>query len=675
MSSTEQYFATLPTEEIGSEFKARIEAYHLYITSYGIYDVWANSYQQYYCSQLSAGSIVQTGEQGEYSLLKINQYRNILKNILVMTTQNQIAFDCVATNDDHKSEAQAEIGDALLEYYLKEKSLGKYLRAATEYSLWAGEGFMTAEWDTTGDQQYDTDPQTGAPIKEGDIKFMAYSPIDVIRDYHGVDNEYSKDWYIVKGWKNKWNLAAKYPEQAEEIIAYSQEVQNWLRYDNFNSRFNLEQADLIPYYTFYHKPTEALPKGRITQFVNEDIILYDGALPYPKPPVYRIAPSNLTGTIFGYSVAFDLLPIQEALNNLNSIILTNQLTFGVQNILMPQGSNLTAAAFTKGLNLITFNKELGEPKALQLTATPVEVFNYAQQLVNEMQTISGVNSVVRGNPEASLKSGTALALVQSQAIQFNSDIQQSYVGMAEAVGAGILDILRLFASVPKIATIVGKSMQDLMPEFKADDLTQINRVTIDLGNAMAQTLAGRVNTAEQLMTNHLISTPEQYLEVMETGQLTPIIEGPNAELLLIRNENELLAAGDPKGQVMATMYDDHALHFKEHKVIQSSVEARNNPKLMTALLKHMQQHITLMGELTPTIAFLLAEQTPPPQAAAPSNPGAPSNLAPALEPPPQGGQTPPGVRPVQLPNMPHALVNGQVVPPNPNKIEKPPAQH
>lgn len=680
MSTPEQYFATLPADELGPELKSRIEEFTLYVKSFGIYDMWANSYQQYFCSSLSAGSIIATGEEGEYSLLKVNHYRNILQNILVLTTQQQPAYDCIATNDDHKSEAQAEIGDVLLEYYLKEKSLGKYLRQAVEYSLWAGEGFMTVEWQTTGTGETSKNPQTGETINEGDLKFMAHAPFDVIRDYHATDVEYGKDWYIIRSWKNKWDLMAKYPEHADAIFAVGEDVQDWLKYDNWNTRFNREHADQIPFYTFYHRPSEALEKGRMTQFVSDDCILFDGPLPYQKSPVYRVAGSNLTSTIFGYSVAYDLLPIQEALNDLHATILTNQLTFGVQNILMPQGSNIPPQAFVKGLNIINFNKDNGKPEALNLTSTPAEIFKYAESLVGDMQTISGINSVVRGNPEASLKSGSALALVQSQAIQFNSGIQAAYVGLSEAVGAAIIDILRLFASVPKIATIAGKAMAPLMNEFKADDLSQINRVTVDLGNALSQTVAGRISIAQDLLTNKLITTPQEYLEVQETGNLEPLLDAPNAELLLIKNENELLSQGDPQGQVLATMYDDHALHFKEHKSIQSSVEARNNPKLMQALLKHMQQHQDLMKNMDPIVAYLLGEQTPPPQAPPQGAPGAAPPTAPngATSLVPIDGSIPAvqqQAAAVNMPNMPKPLVKGQPIPANPNKIQAPPPQH
>jgi hypothetical protein len=120
---------------------------------------------------------------------------------------------------------------------------------------------------------------------------------------------------------------------------------------------------------------------------------------------------------FGYTVSFDMLPIQKAIDGLASTIQTNQEAFGVQNVLVPRGSNLDVEELVGGLNIVQYDPKMGKPEPMNLTATPVEIFNRYKELINEMESISGINSVVRGNPEASLKSGAALALVASQAIR------------------------------------------------------------------------------------------------------------------------------------------------------------------------------------------------------------------------------------------------------------------
>jgi hypothetical protein len=106
-----------------------------------------------------------------------------------------------------------------------------------------------------------------------------------------------------------------------------------------------------------------------------------------------------------------------------------------------------------------------------------------------METISGINSVTRGQPEASLKSGNALALVQSMAIQFISGLQQSYVKLIEQVGTQLINNLKDYAKAPRVAAIVGKNNRTELKEFIGDDLQAINRVVVDMGNALSRCLA------------------------------------------------------------------------------------------------------------------------------------------------------------------------------------------
>ena len=74
-------------------------------------------------------------------------------------------------------------------------------------------------------------------------------------------------------------------------------------------------------------------------------------------------------------------------------------------------------------------------------------------LIQSMETISGISSVTRGNPEASLKSGTALALIQSMSLQFISGLQQNYVKLIEDVGTNLINILKDYAKTPKTIAI------------------------------------------------------------------------------------------------------------------------------------------------------------------------------------------------------------------------------
>lgn len=601
-----KYFAALDSDEIASELMKRVEDYQEYLLTSGRLDLWRRSYEYYYKPSIKGSKLNKAGEQGEYTTMNVNHYRNLLLHLKTMTTQQRPAFEPRATNTDYKSQAQTILASGLLDYYMREKKLERILKIGVEHGLVFGEGFVRAEWDASLGEVYGINPDTQGEIRQGDIKYTNFNPIDVTRDFT-KDNSTDHDWYILTTYKNRYTLAAKYPDLAEKILDLPSRTD--LERDVNLLQSYMEESDDVPVYEFYHRPTAALPDGRVVVCCADDVVLLDGALPYRDLPVYRISPEDQINTCFGYTVGFDLIPVQEAIDSLYSTVITNQSTFGVQNIAIPAGHNLSVTQIAGGLNLIEYDSKLGKPEPLNLTSTPPEIFNFITQLEQLSETLSGVNSVARGNPEASLKSGSALALVQSMAIQFSIGLQQSYASLLEDLGTATINMLRDFASVPRIAIIAGKSQRSLMEEFTGDDLDLVNRVTVDMGNALSRTTAGKVQLAENLLQNGLIKTPEEYIMVMSTGKLEPAIEGQQAELLNIKAENEELSSGR---YVPVMITDEHKIHIQEHKAILASPEARRNPELIANVTKHLQEHLdTLSNPANAQVLGILGQQAIP----------------------------------------------------------------
>lgn len=596
----DEYFANLPSDEICEELVHRIDKYFDTLERYGHLKIWKQSHRYYYNSLRMGGQLNRSGDQDEYTSMNVNHYRNLLQHLLQMTTSQRPAFEARASNNDVKSQKQTILAQGLLDYYMRDKKLEVRLKEAAENSLVFAEGFIEAIWNANGGEIYGKHPETGASIYEGDLEYTALTPLDVIRDLMAPNAHV--DWVIVRKFKNKHDLAAEYPELADDILNLSFEE------TQFNNRVMdhslYEYSDLIPVYIFYHKPTPAVPNGRLVEFLDDEINLLDGALPYRELPVYRIAPSDISGSPLGYTVGYDLMPMQEAVDGLYSTVVTNQRTFGVQNVMMPKGSGINHIQLAGQLNVLEYDSKVGKPEALNLTATPPEIFRFIQNLEQSMETVSGVNSVTRGNPEASLKSGAALALVQSMAIQFSQGLQQSYSQLLESVGTATVNLLRDFAEVPRVAMIAGKGSRSLMREFTGDDLAQVNRVLVDMGNPLTKTTAGKVNLAEQLLNNGLVKTPEEYLQVLNTGRLDPLVEGQTHELLLIKEENESMSEGRP---VTAIVTDDHRLHIMEHRSVAASPEARENPELVIALTEHLNEHINMLKNADPVLLQLLGQ--------------------------------------------------------------------
>lgn len=644
---------------------------------------WAAYHGNYYSNshEISFG-----GEQGELVNLAVNHYGNLCTHMLNMVTGSRPSFNCRAINTDRKSKVQAELGNGLLEYYMREKRLERNIKSAVEYAIVLGSGFVKMEWNATRGEisdYLDIDPSSIAsfdddnnpldedgnileptPIYDGDVDFYTLSPFDVAFDSTKESPELH-EWVVVRTFVNRYNLKEKYPDFADKIMSIATKDQA-----NANNRISLSSYDKtedIPVYELYHKRTEAKPEGRYMMYLDSETVLEDTDMPYRDLPVYRIAPRNILGTPYGYTSMWDILPLQDAINSLYSTIMTNNNAFGVQNILNPSGNNLKVNQLEGGLNFLEYNAQVGEPKPLQLTATAQETYNFLSMIEKTMETISGINSVARGNPESSLRSGTALALVQSQALQFMSGLQQSYIQLLEDVGTGLINILKDFADAPRIASIAGISNTTKMVEFKSEDLEAINRVVVDVGNALAQTAAGRLQIAENLLQMGAITTPEKYLEVLNTGNLKSLTQGVTNEMDTINSENEALLKSS--SDVVAIATDHHAMHIREHRSVLSDPVLRLDVDLVARTLAHINEHIELLRTTSPDLLSIIGEQPLAPVGGSPINPmqqgGIPGaqGASQPLQGTPQQQAAPGMPQPAQAPE-----IDGQVQPQTPEEL-------
>ncbi len=629
MSHDPIYFASKPAEETAEILVHRATDWFQTLDSVGYLDklrtMWAAYHGVFFKDNGESHTVSFGGEQGELTQLGVNHIRNIAQHMLNMITSTRPAMQARSINTDYKSVVQTTLANGLLDYYMRDHRLEEYLKTAVEYAIVFGSGYIKMEWNATRGEVYEYNEELDIEIREGDIEFQNISPFDVLFDTNREDRKH--DWVISRSFKNRFDLAAKYPELKDKILALpsKSEVMKHALHS-----YSYDETDLIPVYEFFHNRTESMPDGRYLLYLSGDCVLLDSPMPYRDLPIYAIAPAYYLGTPYGYTPMFDLLNIQDAVNSLYSTILTNQTAFGVQNILVPKGSDVHISELSGGLNVIEANETNGQVRPLNLTQTPAEVFQFLQMLEKTMETISGVNSVARGNPDPNLRSGNALALIQSMTLQFMSGLQQSYVMLIEDLGTGIINVLKDHATVPRVANIVGKNKKSYLKEFRGDDLDSVNRVVVDIGNPLARTTAGRVEMAEQMMQMGVIKTAEQYMAVIDTGSLDMMTEDTQSQLYLTKGENEAMIAGKP---VIAVFTDEHVLHIKEHASVLSDPDLRFDTQLVQRVSQHIQEHVDLLRNTDPDLLAVLGQQPLAPQQAQQQAPQ-------AAPPPPNPGQLP-----------------------------------
>jgi len=286
---TEGYFAALPLAELGDALLEKKDEYYRYLEESGRRALIINSFNAYNKPGLQIGQLQRSGDQDEFVEINTNHYRSLLSNRLILTTGQRPAFEPKAINTDADSQRQVALASGLLEYYERVKKMERFTTRATEFAILYSEGFVGCFWNPTKGDPYAADKNAGNVKPSGDLEFAAYNTFDVIRCIEKRDAN-NHNWLMVRDYKNRYDLAAKYPELAERILAFHEPVAQD-KYDTYFRDSELirrkDDTDDIVVYTFFHRVTEAMPFGRMFQFSDTDIVYADGPLNYKDIPLNR----------------------------------------------------------------------------------------------------------------------------------------------------------------------------------------------------------------------------------------------------------------------------------------------------------------------------------------------------------------------------------------------------
>lgn len=519
------------------------------------------------------------GDESEYIGFAVNHFRNLLEHIFQLAARDKVAVKCKAVNSDNRSLQGAKIGDGVLEYYEREKEIEDYVRAAAIHCLIFAHAFVHHYWDPMNG---DSDAVTGAP--SGDISLGSPTVESVVWD---LSRDWKKsDWCIVEIKENKWDLVSRFPEHRDDILKVIPDRHT--RINLYKNSLELCDEDLIDTKIFYHKKKPSVKSGRMLYYV-KDRWLTDTELPYESLPLSIIKPGEWISQGSGWTPAFSLQAPQEMLNGELSAIASNHAAFATQDMYLPQGQEkLKVTRLKGGLRIISGPVK---PEGLSLLATPPEAFKLVQDLIQHMQLVSGITGATRGVPEAGVTAASGLALLDAKSVQFSTSFVHSYNRLVENTYTFIVKMLSKFTRSEKTITISGKSNLPYLKTYSGKDLSTIDRVVVEMVNPISRTIAGRDARAKDLIAMGAIKTPEEYIQVQETGRLEPLLAFDNAVLNRIREENEVLGRGEP---VRAMKIDNQILHIKEHSTLLCTQSNINDPEIVSNVLAHIKEHQMLL---------------------------------------------------------------------------------
>lgn len=691
---SDRYWASADVGALADTIMEKARAFRARLDEEGRLDVWRASERTYYGLDGQGGwknsvAVTFAGEQGELVVARFNHYRSIAQAIIAMVTGARPAFKSRAVNTDVKSLSATKLADGVVDWVYRSKRIETLRVEQVESAVISGEGYMHLRWDVhrgrAAEQRerpvYDAqgvavmddvreevpDELSGGTrvvssrrprmesydVREGDVVPEVLHPLEVVRDLDTSDMR----WCIVPHRENVWDLAARYPAQRAQILAQRGQPRwpraVWVEHELEKPR---DDDDAVTVWCFYHLPCDALPKGRYS-LVCGSVVLVDQEWRFDPDeiPVYDLVPMRQRGTGSGHSAMWDLLCLQELYDACMTALASATEGRGQGTVIAPKGSDIQPEMLSRAFQLLEYEvvpeaDGKGKPESLpDLFSVNADTYQIEEILKRLMETLSGINSTVRGDPDAQLKSGRALAIVSSLSTHFNSSTQGGVTRNDERIGTGLLKLYQRWSPIPRLAEITGTNGTTQLKEFTSEELRSVQRVTVEITNPALRQGVGLLDLADRMLEKGVIKSVAEYVEMVESGKIDPLLDPIRDPLRQIMRENEELAAGKP---CPVSEYDNDQEHMRHHRRVIDDPEKRKDPSVVAALEKHMADHGDRLFSKPVTLMYAIGQEVPPWRtgeaaalgAAAPPSgmqapDGAPQNSAPPDEPaPPMGEQ-------------------------------------
>lgn len=531
-----------------------------------------------------------TGESGQLLTFSINMYRYVIRQLLTMVTAEKPRFDVGAANIETKSLVQAKLGEDVLNHYLDRKKLLRVIKGAVEDIAVTGTGFLEVFWDpSAGDTIFeDSDEGERDEYYEGDVRVRQVDFLDVIWDVKWAEEDSDVKWVAVRVLENRFDLAARYPDMADEILS----ARAFGEVDPAEgSKEDLAESDAIYVYRFYHDRTDAVPEGRMVLFIEQfpDKPLLDMDLPYRRIPLLWSRVSKIKKTVLGFSPVWTIQKQQELMNSTLEKIASITDNVGLP-LVWAGGVGTKTPDPSNFIGDICWVESEKKPEIVNLGQIPDEFFKVLELCVTTMEKVEGLSDAVQGQSRGSLRANNMQVFQSEQSLRFNADLETAYFELFEDVGTMILEILQDFPDNDRLISVVGKNNESSMKLFAAEDLYSVTGVSVRPGSRLTRTTEGRLEILRLMSQSGVSLSPEDVVAVIEGAPLDVATGGVQGQVQLALAENEALMVG---GGHSAMFTDNHLYHMQQHSRVLNSPEARLNGSVVRQASNAILEHFSL----------------------------------------------------------------------------------
>jgi hypothetical protein len=543
----------------------------------------------------------------------INHLYDLTEQSVSFTSKFRPAVQFLPTNDDFHDKQASKLAKRLFDHVKYVEKLDHKARTSVRLAKIAGEGYLFIEWDEdkgpkspkwdeaikeygegkiplldeNGNQEED---QNGNPvfiereIKIGDVCYKIVRPDRLLFETKHEFDEAKYFFHLEE--RPVEELRADYPKKADMIkVNQSERVEE--HYD-YNDKRSKTDSRVI---TLWYKPNKYLPKGRKIVFT-PDAILENKPYPYKHGefPFERMTDIDIPNELHARSFFINARQITAQINNLTTMAVRNIKLCSSPKWMIPKGS-VKLDQLNNNTGIVQYQGPIA-PQLLAPSTIAGELFNLRNALKEDVQQVSAVHGVSRGEPPAGVKAGVALQFLNEQENERQSNFIMKYNEFIRRVADKTIKVCSQYydESDERTIAILGKNDEYARVPFDVETLSREFDVRIQNSSALPESKGQRIQNILDLSERFpTLVDEEQVADMLDFGQSEKWYDEATAAVRAAERENEMLMEGEEK---QPEIYEYHLQHGR---VDVTEVQE----KIKDHILGH-EMHMMTIGKKNPT---------------------------------------------------------------------------
>lgn len=484
------------------------------------------------------------------------------------------------THEDEDIKA-AKTGNKALKHFWRQDNMLKKLRMLASWMFATGTAFLDDRWDEKLGQ-ITINPETGDPEYSGDATCSVWNPFEVLVPYTciGGDSHHVFPWLMKSKWRTLEELVHIYGSNAKKIPGEKSAVPSV----DLNSLFGLGSGTAtmkVPgamEMSYYEKPNPITKKGQFVIGAN-GVILDKQDYPFTDYNIEVFKDIEIPGIFWGKATLAEAIGLQRTWNRTLSSIDEYNRVMAKGKGMIPRGANMEYKPDDRHGEWFEYTPIYGhKPEHLDVKGLPSTYPLIMQYTYEAFEDLFSQHEVSRGTNKSDIRSGEMVSLLREQDAHGNIPAHSIFEESLEAVMTRVLKRMQAGYKDERMLRIVGREGEFEILAFKGADLNGNTDVMVKKQSSLPESRQARQSIIESRFERGLYGDPtdpevrRHVMNMLDDAIVEDIYSDTRRDESYARFENQIMLEGKIEGPELINSYDDHAVHVREHKHEQKSME-------------------------------------------------------------------------------------------------------